>query len=73
MIRSEYERSEAAMRGKTVDDLRREGFFSARCQCGADDCVGWQSVAVPPESSIEVRFEILSEFRGLSPQRFGGS
>ena len=73
MTRYEWEAYDAAKRGKSVKEMGALGYISARCECAQDDCCGWQTVAVPPESPEFERRNLLAALRGLDPQPFGGA
>lgn len=71
MNRTEFEVCDARDRKRTVAKMRCLGYYSAICDCREDSCPGWQSVAVPLEADAHERSVILSQFKGLKPQRFG--
>lgn len=71
MTRFDYERTEAAQRGHTVDEMRQLGYWSAICECRADDCVGFQTVNVPADAPEFERRVVLKQLAGLEPRPFG--
>lgn len=73
MTRLDFERREAASRGKTPAQMGADGFYSAICACGGDSCSGWQTVAVAPGLNRREAQELLKDFSGLAPRLFGGT
>ena len=73
MTRYEYEVAEATKRGKTVEELGAAGYVSARCECGREDCPGWQMVAIPADAPEFERRAALVAIGHLKPQPFGGA
>ena len=64
MTRGEFERHYAGQIGRTVSELRAQGYHSARCK---DEESGWLAVALPPGNDAEAEIMILKvESRGVS-------
>jgi hypothetical protein len=73
MTRDEFEKAEAARRGKTQGEMAALGYYSAACECrGGDACPGWQMVAVPVDAPEFERRAALQTLHGLYPKPFGG-
>ena len=76
MTRADFERQVSAEFGKTIAEMRADGYWSAKCE-EKDKCE-WQHFAIPPGSSEKERNGVLANFRrpiarrDLNPQRFGG-
>ena len=74
MTRAEYERQTALVHFKTVTEMRKLGYYSARTD--ESDRAEWQHFAIPPEADRREHQRILAQFkkpRDLKPRLFGGT
>lgn len=73
MTADEFEQQYAARSKVTVEELRALGRIVLPCDCGEDDCEGWQSISrdrAEEEARDRMRPEYALNYMGAKPNRF---